>query len=155
MKTVDKMGDKGDSADMGTTCGQSVRKEGTKVRPISKALQSPRVAPKLSPRYPHIGKKKSTSELALEIVAPVVCEYYSLSMDDLMERSRRVVVVEARQMAWFLLRYYSHLSFPAIGRLFGKDHTTVMYGVKMVDKKGDANVVEVLASACYPHSPQP
>ena len=50
---------------------------------------------------------------------------------------------DARQVAMYLIRQLTNLSFPEIGKEFARDHTTVMHAVKKVEaalKTGDANL---------------
>ncbi|MDQ3679384.1 MAG: WhiB family transcriptional regulator [Actinomycetota bacterium] len=58
---------------------------------------------------------------------------FGLRGDELRATSRARHVVEARQVAMYVLRQATSLSYPAIGRHFGgRDHTTVMHGVRRV-----------------------
>lgn len=60
-----------------------------------------------------------------------VCERYGVTMELLMSHRRDNGVVSARQEAMWRARHETALSFPEIGRLMGgKDHTTVIYGVR-------------------------
>jgi chromosomal replication initiator protein len=42
---------------------------------------------------------------------------------------------EPRHTAMYLLRECTRLSYPAIGRLFGFHHTTVLYGVRQTQRR--------------------
>lgn len=59
--------------------------------------------------------------------------HFSVSADDITGPGRSHDIVDARHVAAWLLRE-SGWSFPQIGEAMGKDHTTVMHGVKRVDK---------------------
>jgi len=51
------------------------------------------------------------------------------------------VVAFPRQIAMYLMREMTHCSFPDIGQRFGgRDHSTVMYAVKMIGKKTKEDV---------------
>jgi chromosomal replication initiator protein len=52
-----------------------------------------------------------------------------LSVEDIVgeKKSRRLVI--ARHYAMNRVYYETNLSLPEIGRLFGRDHTTIIYGV--------------------------
>lgn len=53
-----------------------------------------------------------------------------VTVAQMMGDNRHVPVVLARQEAWWRIwREHGH-SYPRIAKMFGKDHTTVMYGVK-------------------------
>lgn len=61
-----------------------------------------------------------------------VARYYSVSIESIMQHSRVPDVVRARQMAMYLCRTLKHMSFPAIGRSFKRDHSSVMQAVERV-----------------------
>lgn len=65
----------------------------------------------------------------LEILR-VVATAYSIVVDDLAGKDRHRNVREARLVAYWMLRTRTKLSFPEIGRLLKKDHTSVMSGVR-------------------------
>lgn len=60
-------------------------------------------------------------------------EYYEISYNDItgVKRSREIVV--PRQVAMFIMREELDMSYPRIAKsLGGKDHTTIMHGVKKI-----------------------
>jgi chromosomal replication initiator protein len=68
-----------------------------------------------------------------ERIIDAICSRYSFSREELVGRSRRRPLVTARQVAMYVMRELTDLSFPAIGREFGdRDHTTVMHAVEKV-----------------------
>ena len=50
-------------------------------------------------------------------------------------RRRTHEISDARAVACWVLRDTTALSYPAIGRLFGRHHTTVMYAVSKVERE--------------------
>jgi chromosomal replication initiator protein len=57
------------------------------------------------------------------------------SVDALRGKSRQRPLVTARQMAMFVFRELTDLSYPAIARLFGgRDHTTVIHAVDKIQR---------------------
>jgi chromosomal replication initiation ATPase DnaA len=60
-----------------------------------------------------------------------VCRRRHVTRDDLCGRRRTRAATSARQEIWWLLRHHPelHFSFADIGRLFDRDHTTIMAGV--------------------------
>ena len=72
-----------------------------------------------------------------------VADFYDLSLADLIKRSRKKEVVKPRQVAMFLLREETKLSFPEIGqKLGGRDHSTVIHACEKI--KGEIAVDEPL-----------
>lgn len=72
-----------------------------------------------------------------------VAEFYNISFNDLVKRSRKKEVVKPRQVAMFLLREETKLSFPEIGqKLGGRDHSTVIHACEKI--RSESSVDEPL-----------
>ena len=72
-----------------------------------------------------------------------VCKFYSIDEATLRGTQRNKSVVEARQVAMYLIQKMTNLSTTDIGNEFNKDHTTIMHSVKKVElslKDGDVNL---------------
>lgn len=64
-----------------------------------------------------------------------VAEYYNLRLSDLLSPRRARAVARPRQVAMYLSKQLTTRSLPEIGRKFGgRDHTTVMHGVKKIEE---------------------
>ena len=63
-------------------------------------------------------------------VLRVVAHAYALTVDDITGKDKHKNLAEARLVAYWLLRTRTKLSFPEIGRVLGKNHTSVMSGVR-------------------------
>jgi len=61
-----------------------------------------------------------------------VTTVFDVTVGEILSSSRHRDVVHARQVAAWLLRA-GGLSSPQIGRILGRDHTTVLYGVNRVE----------------------
>lgn len=73
--------------------------------------------------------KKTSPQAILKAVA----DFYNISGADLIKRSRKKEVVRPRQVAMFLLRDETKLSFPEIGqKLGGRDHSTVIHACEKI-----------------------
>jgi chromosomal replication initiator protein len=73
------------------------------------------------------------------IASRKILEYISnregIAVDDLIGQNRSAKIAIPRQMAMYLLRDLNEISFPQIGEILGgRDHTTVMYGIKKVEE---------------------
>ena len=76
--------------------------------------------------------RKTSPQTVLKSVA----DFYSISTADLVKRSRKKEVVKPRQVAMFLLREETKLSFPEIGqKLGGRDHSTVIHACEKIRKE--------------------
>jgi chromosomal replication initiator protein len=68
-----------------------------------------------------------------------VAQHYGIRVADLKGRSNRRSIALPRQVAMFLIRDILELSFPEIGKIFSKHHSTVMYAVDTVQKMRQSN----------------
>ena len=75
-------------------------------------------------------------EISPDAVIKAVAEYYGVKISDLRSERKHKVVALPRQVAMYLIRGLTRCSLPDIGLRFGgRDHTTVMYAVKKIEKK--------------------
>lgn len=70
--------------------------------------------------------------LTVKRIQDVVSSYYHITPHEMTsERQAREVVIP-RHVAMYLARQMTFKSLPSIGRLFNRDHTTVMHGIRRV-----------------------
>ena len=70
----------------------------------------------------------------------VVAAHYGLKMSDLKQKSNAKTIAFPRQVAMYLCKELTDLSYPEIGKLFAdKHHSTVMYSVQQIKKMIDAD----------------
>jgi chromosomal replication initiator protein len=75
-------------------------------------------------------RQRTPEEMLTEIAA-----YFSLTVDALRGKSRQRELVTARQVAMYVFRELTDLSYPAIARIFGgRDHTTVIHAVEKIQR---------------------
>ena len=75
-------------------------------------------------------------------VVEKVAKYYNLTLKDLQSKSRVSNIKSARQVAMFLLSKELNLSTNKIASEVGvKDHTTVMHGIKKIEKDLKLNFI--------------
>lgn len=60
---------------------------------------------------------------------------YGFEFADLIAPHRGADVVEARHVAMYVLRIGLQLSYPRVGQIFKRDHTTAIAGIKKVEAK--------------------
>ena len=66
--------------------------------------------------------------ITVQLVQKVVARHFNMSVQQLLERTRRHSIARPRQIAMFLACRMTHASLPDIGQRFGGfDHTTIMY----------------------------
>lgn len=82
-----------------------------------------------------IMEKPQARTVDVNHILHVVSSYYNLPMPDLCGKSRKQEIVKPRQVAMYLLRKESNISFPSIGSHFGgRDHTTAMHACEKIGK---------------------
>ncbi|WP_049560213.1 chromosomal replication initiator protein DnaA [Nonomuraea sp. SBT364] len=75
----------------------------------------------------------SGPEITVATIMAKTAEYFGISIDDLCGSSRSRALVNARQIAMYLIRELTELSLPKIGQQFGgRDHTTVMHAERKI-----------------------
>jgi chromosomal replication initiator protein len=82
-------------------------------------------------------------EVTIEQVIDTVSSYYRVTIEALRSNSRSRTIAFPRQMAMYLARTETSLSYPQIGAKLGnRDHTTIMYGYEKISGllETDANV---------------
>lgn len=83
---------------------------------------------------------KPGEELTLEKIKNVVADYYGLTRQQIISKSRTSNIANARHIAIYLCRKHLDLPFSKIGEGFGKrDHSTVMSSYDKVSKLIEIN----------------
>ncbi len=68
-----------------------------------------------------------------ELIISEVCRFYSLKKTELLSSKRQQTFTYPRQIAIYLCRELTDLSFPSIGKIFGgRDHTTVIHSYNKI-----------------------
>tara|TARA_R110000782_G_scaffold134739_3_gene227086 strand:+ start:406 stop:849 length:444 start_codon:yes stop_codon:yes gene_type:complete len=65
-------------------------------------------------------------------IVQVVARFFGVSEGHLFGRARTRACAEPRRVAMYLMREETSMTLSAIGRMFNRDHTTVIYGVQTV-----------------------
>ncbi len=72
--------------------------------------------------------------IKVEKIIAEVAHTYNVSESDILSNRRTAELVLARQVAMYIARETTDLSYKAIGESFGKDHTTVLYNVNKIEE---------------------
>ncbi|MDP9385409.1 MAG: chromosomal replication initiator protein DnaA, partial [Actinomycetota bacterium] len=91
-------------------------------RPVTAAL----AAEVLDGLYPELRPRRRT----VEEIQERTCEAFGVSFDELVSARRTSDLAWPRQVAMYLARELTDATLPAIGRAFGRNHTTVMHACK-------------------------
>lgn len=76
---------------------------------------------------------KPKRAVSVKSIIGKIAEFYGVEEDSMYAKTRRREVVRPRQIIMYILREDFHLSYPAIGSVFGgRDHTTVIHACEKV-----------------------
>lgn len=74
-------------------------------------------------------------------IKTAVASYYRLSLDEIEGPKRDRRIAHPRQVAFYLSKQMANASTVAIGRRYGgRDHTTVMHGLRAVKGRMDSDL---------------
>lgn len=75
-----------------------------------------------------------------------VCRYFRVEEDQIRGPSRSREILNARQIAMYLIRSMTSLSLDETGKLFKRDHTTALNGITKIENrmKNDNNFAETV-----------
>ena len=79
-----------------------------------------------------VGEEKV--DVTIDKVQKVVCDYFNITRDDLLSKTRKRQIVQARQIAMYMSRSLINCSLSTIGaEIGGKDHATVLHACTTVN----------------------
>ena len=91
--------------------------------------------------------RASDRKITVEAIQRQVSDHYNIRLSDLIGPKRVRTFARPRQVAMYLSKQLTSRSLPEIGRRFGgRDHTTVMHGVRRIEelKAQDSQIAEDL-----------
>ncbi len=98
-------------------------------------------------------KDREDNKIEVKDIQSITAKYFNISIPDIISDKKKKIYSYPRQLAMYLSRKYTDLSFQEIGFLFGdRDHTTVIYALKKIERikninkeiKNDINNIENL-----------
>ena len=79
-----------------------------------------------------VGEVKA--DVTIDKVQKVVCDYFNITRDELLSKTRKRQIVQARQIAMYMSRSLINCSLSTIGaEIGGKDHATVLHACSTVN----------------------
>ena len=83
---------------------------------------------------------KENKPITAAEILKVVSAHYGIKVSDLKSKSNARPIAYPRQVAMYLCKELTDLSYPEIGKIFNnKHHSTVMYSVEKIDQMKDDN----------------
>ncbi len=73
--------------------------------------------------------------ISVESIQKIVAEHFDLRVGDIVGRKRPQNIAWPRQVAMYLSRTMTDLSFPVIGSAFSRNHATVVHACQSVEKR--------------------
>ena len=71
----------------------------------------------------------------VERIIACIANNYRMSPADLKGRKKSKEIANARHICIYIIRSMTDMSLPTIGNIFGRDHTTIMNSVEVIEKK--------------------
>ena len=95
--------------------------------------------------YMSDGKSILTPEYIVEFVA----RFYNIAPEKFYSTSQKKDVSFARQVSFYICKEILDISLQRLGQVYGRDHSTIIYGIKKVEKDMESdpafkNIVEML-----------
>lgn len=77
--------------------------------------------------------------VSVEHIQRTVAHHFGISLSELKSKRRDPVFSHPRMIAMYMCRVHLKLSFPKIGKAFGRDHTTAIHAIERVITIIDTN----------------
>jgi chromosomal replication initiator protein len=77
--------------------------------------------------------------LSIPEIQKIVCDYYGVSLMELLGRSRQKRLVRARQMGFYFARLYTQKTVAELGRLFQRSHASVVHALQTLEQERKTN----------------
>jgi hypothetical protein len=81
--------------------------------------------------------------LSRQAIARAVARHFDIGYSEIIGRPRTARVVRPRQIAIYICWRATGCSLPAIAKLFGRDHTTALYALRLIKAAIDGNCAEI------------
>lgn len=79
------------------------------------------------------------SRLSIPAIQKIVCDYYGISLTELLGRSRQKRRVRARQLSLYFARLYTEKTVAELGQLFQRSHATVVHALQTLERERKTN----------------
>lgn len=116
-------------------------------RPVLIAVPAEPEEPEPEPLPPIPGAEKAFIALKVKQIVQAVEEHCRLFPGDLFTERRWQKLVIPRQVAMFLIYRHTKHATPGIGKIFNRDHSTVVYAVHKIHdlvEQGDDQVIGII-----------
>ena len=70
-----------------------------------------------------------------EFIIKAVAKYFEIDADAILSKDRSSKISEPRKIAMYMVRDMTHESFPKMGKIFDRDHTTIKHAVDTLEEQ--------------------
>lgn len=85
--------------------------------------------------------EKNRKNITIDSVFLVICDFYSVSREDLIKKGRKKEISHPRQVFMYLLREELSTPFSTIGDILGgRDHTTVLHAYEKINSQKESSL---------------
>lgn len=78
---------------------------------------------------------KDNQAIDAETILNLLCRYYKVQAEEITSRSRRKNITQTRNIGMYLFRRLTDYPLVAIGRVFNRNHATVLYAINTLEQK--------------------
>ena len=78
---------------------------------------------------------QAEAEIPPQLILEETARYYSLSVEEIVSKSRSRPLTTARHVAMYLVRECTGMSLIKIGEFFDRDHSTALHGINKIDEQ--------------------
>ncbi len=75
----------------------------------------------------------------IDRIISMVSQHTGISEEEIKGKKRTKEIAMARHICIYMLRTQTELSFPSIGKIFGRDHSTIMYSIDLIQNRIDVD----------------
>jgi chromosomal replication initiator protein len=110
------------------------------IRKIESAIVGLKAKSSLLKRSPDFSMAKevvaeiigNSQELSAELIRDFIARQFKISVSDLQSKSRKKTITFPRQVSMYLARKYTEQGLMEIGKVFNRDHSTVLHSVRVI-----------------------
>ena len=81
---------------------------------------------------PELLSPKQPNDVKIDNIIADVCEVYGIELADLMSKARHRILVEPRQVLFYILHKKLNIPSVKVGKMFNKNHATVLHGANNI-----------------------
>jgi chromosomal replication initiator protein len=76
----------------------------------------------------------NSQDLSAEFIRDFIARQFKISIRDLQSKSRKKTIAFPRQVSMYLARKYTEQGLAEIGKVFNRDHSTVLHSVRVISE---------------------